>query len=138
MPSSPAQSIYLFISIPGGLCSFFSCKSTSSRAHECPVHPLCTWLYGNVRTDVTEFVARALLYLILVHGSAVLGNDWDVEKKKKALVEPCKHPAQHSQGYLANKKLTAYDLITKAITLHLAVCKRDSKKMQDAFCLTRN
>lgn len=59
-------------------------------------------------------------------------------KKKKALGEPCKHPAHHSQGYLANKKLTACHLITKAITPRLAICKRDSKKMQDAFYLTKD
>lgn len=98
---------------------------------------LCTWLYRNIRTGVTAFVVRALLYLIAVHWSAVLRNDWDVGKKK-APGEPCKHPAHHWQGYLANKKMTAYHLITKAITLRLAICKRDSKKMQDAFCLTKD
>lgn len=80
LPVQPPTYICLSQSLDASAPS--SCVHPPVPGHTSVLHILCTWLYRNIRTGVTEFVVRALLYLIAVHWSAVLRNDWDVEKKK--------------------------------------------------------
>ena len=116
------------------LCRTYMTTSRSSSACKHASLPLCTLLCRNTRTDIADCMFRAeLVCLGVVHWGAVLGKDWNVERKKKGIDWILQHHANHSQCCLAKNSLTGYSPIKKAITLHLSVCTRDSKKIQPAF-----